>query len=329
MENVLPPIVAEYPNQLDIVGIDVSHPVGLKLYQDSIQAFQIPENRLGVPTLIVRSEVLVGVDEIAEIFPQMIRTGLASGGFEFPAIPGLDQVLAAQESAVTQISQPTGETTAQDDGQPDFLQKFNQDPIANAIALFVLIGMILCSILILINYLQGPDRKFLSFPEWVLPVLSLLGFGIASYMSYVELTQATAVCGPVGNCNSVQESPYAILFGVLPVGVLGVIGYLAILISWLLRIYGPSSLRRFFTLAVWGMAWFGVLFAIYLTFLEPFIIGATCAWCISNSIIMTLILLASTQPAKEALRIELGDFEDEVEEPLQEHIGQQSAPPAS
>jgi len=35
------------------------------------------------------------------------------------------------------------------------------------------------------------------------------------------------------------------------------------------------------------MAWFGVLFTIYLTFLEPFVIGATCMWCITSAILMT------------------------------------------
>jgi len=38
----------------------------------------------------------------------------------------------------------------------------------------------------------------------------------------------------------------------------------------------------------------GVLFSIYLTFLEPFVIGATCAWCLSSAVIMTLLLLLTT-----------------------------------
>lgn len=56
--------------------------------------------------------------------------------------------------------------------------------------------------------------------------------GIAGYLAYVEATQSTAVCGPVGDCNTAQQSEYARLFGVLPIGVIGVVGYLAILFSW-------------------------------------------------------------------------------------------------
>ena len=57
------------------------------------------------------------------------------------------------------------------------------------------------------------------------------------------------------------------------------------------------------------MAFFGVLFSIYLTFLEPFVIGATCMWCISSAIFQTIIFLAATDPAKRAWQED--DFEDE------------------
>jgi uncharacterized membrane protein len=45
---------------------------------------------------------------------------------------------------------------------------------------------------------------------------------------------------------------------------------------------------------MWWFALVGVLFSIYLTYLEPFVIGATCAWCITSAIAMTLILWAAT-----------------------------------
>jgi uncharacterized membrane protein len=214
---------------------------------------------------------------------------------------------------------------------PIFIQRFNQDPLANTIAVIVLIGMSISAAAVLINYLQGSSKKFLTAPAWSLPLVSVIGLGIAIYLSYVELTHTTAVCGPVGNCNSVQDSPYAVLFGILPVGVLGIIGYSAILGSWLFSSVGPILYRNFFKIAIWGMAWFGVLFAIYLTFLEPFVIGATCAWCIANSIIMTFILLASTQPAKEALRIDELDelVEIEEEDSVKETFPGKATPPAS
>jgi uncharacterized membrane protein len=92
----------------------------------------------------------------------------------------------------------------------------------------------------------------------------------------------------------VQQSEYAYLFGIIPIGVLGVLGYLAIGFVWILTISGPAYLRNISTMVLWGLALFGTLFSIYLTILEPFVIGATCAWCLSSALIMTFLLWVST-----------------------------------
>lgn len=48
--------------------------------------------------------------------------------------------------------------------------------------------------------------------------------------------------------------------------------------------------------------WFGedLVYAepptIHLTFLEPFVIGATCAWCLTSAVVMTLLLWTTTAP---------------------------------
>ncbi|MBP1703840.1 MAG: Vitamin epoxide reductase, partial [Chloroflexi bacterium] len=80
----------------------------------------------------------------------------------------------------------------------------------------------------------------------------------------------------------------------------GLLGYFAILAAWIVQLFTSERLRNLIWVAIWGMAVFGVLFSIYLTFLEPFVIGATCIWCISSAIIITLLLWASTPLAKLA-----------------------------
>ena len=124
----------------------------------------------------------------------------------------------------------------------------------------------------------------------------LIGTAVALYMGYVEITRTEAVCGPVGDCNTVQQSSYAYLFGVIPIGAFGVLGYVVIGLIWLMRSYGPVAWRKLSTLALWLLALFGVLFSIYLTFLEPFVIGASCAWCLTSAVVMTLLLWATTAP---------------------------------
>jgi uncharacterized membrane protein len=134
---------------------------------------------------------------------------------------------------------------------------------------------------------------------WIIPVLSLVGIGVAGYLAYVELNQVEAVCGPVGNCNTVQQSSYATLFGILPVGVLGILGYIAIIISWLAGLLDLARYNRLFKLAMWLFTLFGTLFSIYLTFLEPFVIGASCMWCLTSAVIMTILFLIATMQLNE------------------------------
>jgi uncharacterized membrane protein len=127
--------------------------------------------------------------------------------------------------------------------------------------------------------------------SWAVPLLCLIGLGVSIYMAYVETSHTTAICGPIGDCNTVQQSQFAMLLGLIPVGVLGVMGYAAMLIAWAGTHWGDGQFKGLSASALFGMALFGTLFSIYLTFLEPFVIGATCAWCLTSAMSMTLILL--------------------------------------
>jgi uncharacterized membrane protein len=54
-------------------------------------------------------------------------------------------------------------------------------------------------------------------------------------------------------------------------------------------------------LVVLGMSGLGVLFSIYLTYLEPFVIGAVCAWCLTSAVVMDLMLMVSVKTAMPEL----------------------------
>ncbi len=85
----------------------------------------------------------------------------------------------------------------------------------------------------------------------------------------------------------VQTSIYSKLAGV-PVALMGLIGYVAILGSLL----APDSERsRFATLSL-TLAGFG--FSAYLTYRELFSIHAICEWCVSSAIILTLLVCLAT-----------------------------------
>ncbi len=201
-------------------------------------------------------------------------------------------------------------------GESDgFRARFDRDPVGNGLSVVVLCGMLAAlGWVIAQRPWRALRRRILAsgrsqdLPDahpatWTMnraiPLLSLIGLGIAGYLGYVETLQVEAVCGPVGDCNSVQQSEFALVLGLIPVGVMGVFGYLAILAAWAFHRFSPGRIGQWAGLALWALAVAGTLFSAYLTFLEPFVIGATCAWCLSSAVIMTLLLLITTASLRE------------------------------
>jgi uncharacterized membrane protein len=390
----LSPLIEKHQEQIFLIAIDVSIQQGGMLYQSTIEHYEIPENRRGVPTLIVGEEVLVGSVEIPSLFPGIVEKGLAAGGIAWPEIPGLRDLLEMEGLIDSEHNSPGEETTEeipdqqtdeeivtvdtdpddsrdstlpeepdQSNGQRDpisgkentgissnssseeeitpdkkndesyhgskiegtelgitndlgqaasvsnnqsLAQRFARDKTGNTISVIVLLGMVFSVIGVgaTIFHSKIQPKKW---PNWSVLILLLIGIGVAIYMAYVEVTNTDAVCGPVGDCNTVQQSSYATLFGIIPIGVLGVLGYLLIGILWLFVIVGPINWQRISTLCLLALTLFGTLFSIYLTFLEPFVIGATCTWCLTSAIVMTLLMWASIEPVVLVFRPKSND----------------------
>ena len=113
-------------------------------------------------------------------------------------------------------------------------------------------------------------------------VLSVLGLGVAGYLTYTHYAGINPVCSISHGCEIVQHSSYSKLAGI-PVAVLGLAGYVAMLATLL----APSSENaRLATVAV-AVSGFG--FSAYLTYREVFTIHAICQWCVSSAIIMTVL----------------------------------------
>ena len=187
----------------------------------------------------------------------------------------------------------------------DLLQTSGLTFFLAGVALAALVISIILSLLILFQ--KSPQGWVDIWKRWAIPLLVAGGIAVAGYLAFIESTAAQPVCGDVGDCGAVQDSPYAMLFGVLPVGMLGLAGYLGILVAWFGWQFGPQSLKKASALAVWGMCVFGIVFSIYLTYLEPFVIGASCMWCLTSAVLMILLLWVSTPAAQEALAIQTDD----------------------
>ena len=126
----------------------------------------------------------------------------------------------------------------------------------------------------------------------VVAILALLGLLASLYMLAYAMGLAGAVICGIGDCEAVQNSPYARI-GPLPIAGLGVLGYLALLTLSFLGLQPSSQGSRLVPLALLAGGIVGVGFSAYLTYLEAFVIRAWCQWCIASAIIMVLVFLAS------------------------------------
>jgi uncharacterized membrane protein len=116
--------------------------------------------------------------------------------------------------------------------------------------------------------------------------ITLIGLGVASYLTYVHYAGIKPACTAGESCTKVQTSIYSDLAGV-PVALIGLIGYVAIMASLLAP---ENETTRFATVAL-TVVGFG--FSAYLTYRELFSIHAICEWCVSSAIIMTVLMCLS------------------------------------
>ena len=123
-------------------------------------------------------------------------------------------------------------------------------------------------------------------------VLAVAGLGVSVYMTIEHFTgNATLACSTnsVVNCEAVTTSPESMVFGVLPVAVLGLAFYafmVAVTTPWAWR-----SQRREIALARLGSVVVGVGFILYLIYVELFQVGFICLWCTSVHVITFLLFV--------------------------------------
>jgi uncharacterized membrane protein len=326
---VFPPLLGQYGDQLQIIGVNVTNQAAQNLFLAAIDFYQIPDEVAGsVPLLAVGDTWLIGDRDIPDQFPGIIEAGLAQGGIDWPAIPGLAEALASvqpQSSPSASTPAPTSTTaplvlpTPEPRTAPHLrfgagvASTFMNDPAGNSVAVVVLVGMIVSVVFVALRLREPRPYQPRALTHAGVVLLTLAGIAISGYMTFVETSGMSAVCGPVGNCNTVQQSQFALLFGVLPLGALGLAGYAAILVTWLAGRGFPGRRGEWATVLAFGLAAFGALFSIVLTFLEPFVIGATCTWCISSALAMTGLLWLTSGPGIAALQSLEGEEEDEAE----------------
>lgn len=119
-------------------------------------------------------------------------------------------------------------------------------------------------------------------------VIAVLGLGLTSYLTYVHYSGVPPLCSTTHNtCLKVQTSVYSKIAGV-PVALIGLIGYVAILAALL----APQREATRFAAMAFTLVGFG--FSAYLTYRELFSLHEVCEECVTSAVLMTLLTCLAT-----------------------------------
>jgi uncharacterized membrane protein len=117
-------------------------------------------------------------------------------------------------------------------------------------------------------------------------VVTGLGIALTIYLTYIHYEGLNPICSLGASCIKVQTSIWSKLAGV-PVALIGLLGYIAILGTELL----PD--REEIRLALVGQTLIGFGFSMYLTYRELFSIHAICEECATSAVLITLLFIGS------------------------------------
>ena len=283
--------------RLQLLAVNVAIDGGARMFTEDSERLGL--DQAGVPRLDIGDSYFTGDVDIPERLPAIIEAGLAGEGIDWPPVLGLAAALAAFPEAG---EVPDGERTADDAAVTlpaetlSMWERVTRDPVGNGVAIAVLIALLASLVLVPVLALR---RRLPDLPSWPVPLLAILGLAVSAYLGMVETNDVSAVCGPVGDCNAVQQSTYAELFGI-PIGVLGIIGYALLLAGWIVARLVHGRMADLILVSVAIGAFLGVCFSAYLTFLEPFVIGATCMWCITSALTILALLWLLAKPGWES-----------------------------
>lgn len=129
----------------------------------------------------------------------------------------------------------------------------------------------------------------------ILLTLSILGAALSVYLWWYQVTPRIIPCTS-GGCENVLNSEYSTLFGV-HMSVFGFFFYLSIaLVTFFRTQIKHKLLDNVLCLQIIA----GLLFTIYLRYLEFFVIHAYCIWCWGSAVIVLLMLIVRMYEKKQS-----------------------------
>jgi uncharacterized membrane protein len=122
--------------------------------------------------------------------------------------------------------------------------------------------------------------------------LALAGIFLALYLTLYKLGYIGHLACGLGSCERVNTSRWATFLG-LPVAAWGVGFYV---VTFAVALWGTSATwaeRREPSVVLVFLTTVGLVFSAWLTYLELYVIGAVCRFCVGSAALVTLLFLLS------------------------------------
>ena len=129
-------------------------------------------------------------------------------------------------------------------------------------------------------------------------VVALAGVFVALYLALYKLGYIGNLVCAVGSCEVVQTSRWATFLG-YPVAVWGVAYYVAVLAIALAGLGAALTDSRRLSQVLVLLTATGVLFSIWLTYLELFVINAICLWCVISAVLAVILFVIALLDLRE------------------------------
>jgi vitamin-K-epoxide reductase (warfarin-sensitive) len=134
----------------------------------------------------------------------------------------------------------------------------------------------------------------------VLAVLGILVSGLSLQHHYAKSRTSYCDFGQNFNCDIVNRSEYSTIAGI-PVAGIGAAGYL-VLLAFATLYRDKAETPALLTVMAAG----GLAFALYLTYVEHYILQAWCILCLSSLVLVVLIAVASAVLLRQTMRSSAG-----------------------
>jgi uncharacterized membrane protein len=135
--------------------------------------------------------------------------------------------------------------------------------------------------------IEQTGNKIVKLPLLAATV-ALIGLADGIYLTIHHLTGEMVPCSIVTGCEQVLTSPYAEMWGI-PLAAFGTAAYFIAFSLAVLAAFGNRLMWKVFGVQVILMA----LFTIWLIYLQGFVIGAFCQFCLlSAAVTLTLLIIA-------------------------------------